>query len=244
MLSPQPTLTTLSSSAKPPFTLHGFRAGIVASRTLAPGVVMYGAAFGVMAAAVGVSLWEAVTLSAWVNAGGAQMATLQAWSDPVPLLAICLTVLAISSRYLLLGAALRPWFAGLPAWQSYLSLFVLGDQNWALALREHAEGRDDAAFLLGSGFVLWLIWVGASATGYIFGQALGDPRTFGLDFMVAAFFAGMAVAFVRRAGDIVPLLVGVVAAIIVERTLSGPWYILGGALAGSLAGALRHDHAT
>ena len=35
-----------------------------------------------------------------------------------------------------------------------------------------------------------------------------------------------------------------VAAIIVERTLSGPWYILGGALAGSLAGALRHDHAT
>jgi predicted branched-subunit amino acid permease len=205
---------------------------------------MYGAAFGVMAAAVGVTLWEAIALSGWVNAGGAQMATLQAWGDPVPLLAVCLTVLAINSRYLLLGAALRPWFAGLPAWQSYSSLFVLGDANWALALREHAEGRDDAAFLAGSGVVLWLIWMVTTAAGYAFGQALGDPRTFGVDFMVAAFFASMAVAFVRRAGDIAPLLVGVVAAIIIERTIPGPWYILGGALAGSLAGALRHGHAT
>lgn len=205
---------------------------------------MYGAAFGVMAAAVGVTVWEAMALSGWVNAGGAQMATLQAWGDPVPLLAVCLTVLAINSRYLLLGAALRPWFGGLPAWQSYSSLFVLGDANWALALREHSEGRDDAAFLLGSGAVLWLVWVGSTAAGYVFGQSLGDPRTYGIDFMVAAFFASMAVAFVGRTGDMVPLVVGVVTAIVIERTVSGPWYILGGALIGSLAGALRHDHAT
>lgn len=205
---------------------------------------MYGMAFGVMAAATGIGLAEAMALSGWVNAGGAQMATLQAWDDPVPLLAVCLTVLAINARYLLLGAALRPWFGGLPAWQSYLSLFVLGDANWALSLREHADGRDDAAFLLGSGAVLWLVWVGATAAGYIFGQALGDPRRFGVDFMVAAFFASMAVAFVRRAGDVAPLLVGMAAAIVIERTVPGPWYILGGAMAGSLVGALRHDHAT
>jgi predicted branched-subunit amino acid permease len=196
-----------------------------------------------MAAAVGISLWEAMALSGWVNAGGAQMATLQAWNDPVPLLAVCLTVLAINSRYLLLGAALRPWFAGLPTWQAYLSLFVLGDANWALALREHAEGRDDAAFLLGSGAVLWILWVGGTAAGYLFGLALGDPRMFGIDFMVAAFFASMAIAFVRHASDIVPLLVGMAAAVVIERTVPGPWYILGGALVGSLVGALRSGDA-
>lgn len=205
---------------------------------------MYGLAFGVMAGAVGLSLWEAMALSGWMNAGGAQMATLQAWGDPVPLLAVCLTTLAMNARYLLLGAALRPWFGGLPAWHSYPSLFVMGDANWALSLREQAEGRNDAAFLLGTGAVLWVVWVGATAAGYVFGQSLGDPRKYGIDFMLAAFFATMAVAFVRRAGDIAPLLVGMAAAVVIERLVPGPWYILGGALAGSLVGALRHRDAT
>ncbi|MBM3537056.1 MAG: AzlC family ABC transporter permease [Alphaproteobacteria bacterium] len=240
---PPPEPAALSPSPKPPFTLQGFRAGIVGARTLAPGVVMYGVAFGVMASTVGVSLLEAMALSGWVNAGGAQMAVLQAWSDPLPLLAVCLTVLTVNARYLLLGAALRPWFAGLPAWQSYPSLFVMGDANWALALREHAEGRDDAAFLLGSGTVLWFVWIGATAVGYIFGQALGDPRTFGIDFMLAAFFASMAIGLVRGTSDIAPLLTGMAAAIVIERTVPGPWYILGGALAGSLVGALRSSDA-
>lgn len=231
----------LSPSSPPPFTLQGLRAGIVGARTLVPSVTMYGIAFGVMAAATGLKVWEAVAISAWVNAGSAQMATLQAWADPIPLLAVCLTTLAMNARYLLLGAALRPWFAGLPAYQSYPSLFVLGDANWALALREHADGRNDAAFLLGSGIVLWFVWVGSTAAGYVFGQALGDPRKFGVDFMLAAFFATMAVAFFRRAGGIAPLVVGMVTAIVIERMAPGPWYILGGALAGSLVGALRPD---
>jgi len=220
--------------------LHGFRAGLVGSRTLVPGVVMYGVAFGVMAAATGLSVWESIVMSGWVSAGGAQMATLQAWADPIPLLAVCLTTLAMNARYMLLGAALRPWFGGLPAWQSYSSLFVMGDANWALSLREHADGRSDAAFLLGSGTVLWFVWVGSTAIGHVFGQALGDPRIFGIDFMLAAFFTTMAVAFFRRAGGVVPLVVGMIAAIVIERTIPGPWYILGGALAGSLAGALRY----
>lgn len=230
----------MSPRSKPPFTLQGLRAGIAGSRTLIPGVVMYAVAFGVMAAATGLSVWESIFMSGWMNAGGAQMATLQAWADPIPLLAIGLTTLAMNARYMLLGAALRPWLGGLPPWQSYPSLYVMGDANWALSLREHAEGRDDAAFLLGSGIVLWFFWVGATAIGHVFGQALGDPRIFGIDFMLAAFFTTMAVAFFQRAGGVVPLVVGMAAAIVIERTVPGPWYILGGALAGSLAGALRH----
>lgn len=225
--------------AGPPFTWHGVRSGARAAMILAPGVAMYGAAFGVMAQAAGLSVFEAAFMSGWMNAGGAQMATLQAWADPIPLLAVCLTTLAMNARYLLLGAALRPWFSGLPAHQSYTSLFVLGDGNWALALREFAAGRRDAAFVLGSGLVLWLVWVGMTAAGHLFGQVLGNPQRFGLDFMLAAFFITMAMVFVRQARDIAPLIVGLVVAVAVERLVAGPWYILAGALAGSLVGALR-----
>ncbi|MGQ3072683.1 MAG: AzlC family ABC transporter permease [Ferrovibrionaceae bacterium] len=228
-----------SQTTIPPFTLAGFRAGLAASLVLVPGVALYGLAFGVMAAARGLTGPEAVLFSAWLNAGGAQMATLAVWTDPLPWAAIGLTTVAMNARYLLLGAALRPWFGPLPAAQAYPSLFVLGDGNWALALREHAAGRTDAAFLAGSGTALWLSWTAATALGHLGGQVIGDPQRFGIDFMLPAFFATMALAFFRRAGGIAPLIAGIGVAVIVDRLVPGPWYILSGALAGSLAGALR-----
>lgn len=219
--------------------MHGFRAGAIGALTLVPGVAIYGIAFGIMAAASGFSGPEAVLFSGWVYAGGAQMAVLQAWTDPVPIVALCLTALAMNLRYLLLGAALRPWLAGLPPHQSYASLLVLGDGNWALALREFSQGRTDVAFLLGSGLVTWFVWVASTAAGHLFGQVLARPERFGIDFILPAFFATMAVAFVRRRGDVLPLAAGIATAIVVERLVAGPWYILAGAVAGSLAGALR-----
>jgi 4-azaleucine resistance transporter AzlC len=223
----------------PPFTLHGVRTGAIAGLTLLPSVAMYGIAFGIMADVAKLTAPEAVLFSAWVYAGGAQMATLQAWADPVPLLAVCLTALAMNARYFLLGAALRPWLAGLPAHKTYISLFFMGDGNWALSLREHGEGRSDAGFLLGSGLVMWAVWVATTAAGHVFGQVLGNPARFGVDFMLPAFFAAMAAAFVRKARDAWPLLAGIAVAVVVERLVAGPWYIIAGALAGSFVGMAR-----
>jgi 4-azaleucine resistance transporter AzlC len=222
------------------FTLAGMWSGVVGAGTLIPTIAMYGIAVGIMAGTVGLSAAEATLFSAWVYAGGAQLAALQAWSQPVSLIAVCLTTLAMNSRYVLMGAALRPWFRGAPAYQAYPSLFMLGDGNWALAIREHAQGRYDTAFLFGSGFVLWLVWVATTALGHIAGQIVERPERFGADFMLSAFFATMAVAFFRRASSLWPLLGGIVTAVIVERLVPGPWYILAGTLVGSLIGAARH----
>jgi predicted branched-subunit amino acid permease len=223
-----------------PFTLAGFRAGAIRSAILVPSVAMYGAAFGIMAAAAGLSTLESLLFSGLVNAGGAQMASLQAWTEPVSYLAVGLTTLAMNSRYLLLGASLRPWFRGVPAHQAYSSLFVMGDGNWALALREYENDRHDAAFILGSGLVLWFAWVGMTALGYFFGQLMGDPAKYGADFMLAAFFATMIVPFFRSIGQVLPLIAGIAVAIVVERMIDGPWYVIAGALAGSLIAAIRH----
>ena len=225
--------------AAPSFTLAGFRAGALGVAPLVPGIVMYGVAFGVMAQATGLSMLESALLSGWVNAAGAQMAALQAWSDPVPILAVFMMTLAMNTRYLLLGAALRPWFGQLPPYQSYPSLLVLGDGNFTLALREREEGRSDAAFLIGTGSVLWVVWIAATILGHAFGHVLGDPARFGIDFMLAAFFAAMAVIFVRKPAAVLPLVIGAGVAIAVQRMTTGPWYILAGTIAGSLAGALR-----
>ncbi|MBC7803536.1 MAG: AzlC family ABC transporter permease [Candidatus Parcubacteria bacterium] len=212
---------------------------MAASVVLAPGVALYGAAFGVLAAGAGLSLAEAALFSAWVHAGGAQMASMQAWADPVPLLAVVLTTLAMNSRYLLLGAALRPRYGGLPAHQIYPSLFLMGDGNWALAQREFASGRVDAAFLMGSGLPLWFAWIASTMLGQAFGSLLGQPERFGIDFLLTAFFAAMVVGFYRGSASLLPFAIGALAAVAVEQYAGGPWHILAGALAGSLAGALR-----
>jgi predicted branched-subunit amino acid permease len=62
----------------PPFTSRGLRAGAIGVWPIIPGLVMYGAAFGVMAGTAGLSTLEATLMSGWVHAGGAQMASLQA----------------------------------------------------------------------------------------------------------------------------------------------------------------------
>ncbi len=202
---------------------------------------MYAVAFGIMASAAGLTTAEAALISGWVNAGGAQMASLQAWTTPVSLVAVCLTTLAMNARYLLMGATLRPWFHGLPARQVYPSLFVMGDATWTMALREREEGRTDAAFLLGAGLVMWVVWVAGTAAGHVFGSVLGSPERLGLDFMMAAFFAALAVPFLRSSKSLVPFAVGVLVAVVVDRLVPGPWSILGGALAGSVAGTVYSD---
>ncbi|HMN79580.1 MAG TPA: AzlC family ABC transporter permease [Burkholderiaceae bacterium] len=216
------------------FTRAGFVAGFRQSIVIAPTVALYGVAFGVLAGASSLSALQSLLFSAWVNAGGAQMASLQAWSEPVPVLAVVLTTWAMNSRYLLLGAALRPVMGDLPARQVYPSLFVLGDGNWALTMREFAAGRHDGAFLAGSGVAMWLCWVLATVAGHAFGRTVGNPERYGLDFMLMAFFAAMTVSFYRRPASLVPFVFGAVVAIVVQRQLAGPWYLLIGAAVGSL----------
>ena len=69
---------------------------------------------------------------------------------------------------------------------------------------------------------------------------LGDPRRLGVDFILAAFFAMMAVGFFRVARSVAPLVVAIVTAVVVEKLIPGPYYLFAGALAGSLVGAWQH----
>ena len=66
-----------------------------------------------------------------------------------------------------------------------------------------------------------LPWIGSTVVGHLFGQVLGDPRRFGIDFLLAAFFAVMAVGFFRAARSIAPLVVAIAVAIVVQKLVAG-----------------------
>lgn len=219
------------------FTMAGATSGARRSVALAIGSFAYGIGFGVMADHAGLALGEAVAMSALVYAGAAQIVALGMWGDPVPLAAVCLGVVAVNARYFLLGAALRPWLAQLPASRAYLALGVISDGTWALALRERAAGRHDAAFLLGGGLALWVAWVGSTGLGHMLGSIAGEPHRLGLDFLLPAFCATIAVALWRGRGDLAPAIAAGATALAVTHLVDGPWYVLAGGLAGAAAGA-------
>lgn len=226
----------------PTFTWAGVVDGARKGILISPTLIAFGLGVGLLAASKGLTVAESALMSAWVYAGGAQMATLQVWTEPLPVFALVLTVLAMNARYILLSASLRPPFGTLPFWQIYPGLAIFGDGNWMLTMREiSGQQRPDAGFLLGSGLVMIVPWTASTVIGHIFGQILGDPRRLGIDFLLAAFFAVMAVGFFRAARNFAPLIVAVVVAVVVQKLVEGPWYLFAGALAGSAAGAVRVD---
>jgi predicted branched-subunit amino acid permease len=95
--------------------------------------------------------------------------------------------------------------------------------------------------LLGSGIASFLAWNGATAAGYAFGSVLPDPAAIGLDFAFTAVFVALLAGMWRGKRDLVPWVAAAVAACLAAALLPGKWYILAGALAGSLTGALRDE---
>jgi predicted branched-subunit amino acid permease len=148
------------------FDVTGAAAGARRALPIALSVCAYGLVFGVLAQQAQLSLLEVALMSGFVFAGSAQLIVLSLWAMPLP--RFCSppdrqpAQSAAGSRH----QSLFPH--GFPS-QAYLTLFFMTDENWALTMGEFCQGRRNAAFLLGSGLVLYVAWVGSTWWG-----ALGD----------------------------------------------------------------------
>lgn len=221
------------------FTLAGAAAGARRTLPLAISTFAFGVVFGLLARRTGLSLAEAALMSALVFAGSAQFVVLELWKAPLPVATIILTALIVNLRYLLLGAALRPWFARLSALKAYGSVFLLADENWAMTMREFDSGGRDAAFLLGGGLAVYAGWLGGTLVGHTAGAAIADPARWGLDFAFTAVFTALLVGMWKGKSSLLPWAVAALVAVAAAQLLPGKWYILLGGLAGSLVGAIR-----
>lgn len=223
------------------YTWRGALDGVRSSVAIALGAGAFGVVFGMLARQAGLSLPEALLMSAIVFAGSAQIVSLGLWVAPLPVGAIILTTLIVNLRHVLMSASLHPWLARLPRGRVYASLFFMVDESWALTLGSLTAGRGDGAFLLGSGLTLYAFWAAATTIGELAGSLVANPTQWGLDFAFTAVFLALLVGLWRGKSTLLPWLVAAAVAIAAERWLPGKWYIVLGGLAGSLIGALRHD---
>lgn len=214
---------------------EGMRLGV----PMAIGSVASGIAFGVLARQVGLGGFHTVLMSALVVSGGAQFAALPFWREPIQLQAVLAATLLVNLRYVLQGAALRPWLASLPRRMRYATAFLLYDGNWALAMPRFERGDRDLGVFVGSGVALFAGWVGGTLAGWLLGAQIGDPRRLALDFVFAAVFVSFLVGTWKGRRDLLPWAVAALSAVLAARLVPGNWYLLIGTLTGSLTGALR-----
>jgi predicted branched-subunit amino acid permease len=121
--------------------------------------------------------------------------------------------------------------------------FFLVDASWIIGMRHRAEGGNDVGVFLGSGVFLWVVWVLATAPGYLAGALIPDPKRFGLDLIMPIFFVMMLVPMWRGARAARPWAIAAAVGVAVHALVPGYLFIVAGALAGAAAGAFLDDGA-
>lgn len=161
--------------------------------------------FGVVAQSAGFSPLEAIVFSAVVYAGSAQFTAVAILAQGGSAGAAVVAAALMNSRFLPMGAALAPSLPGGPVRRALEGQAVV-DASWAIAIRE--GGRFDRALLLGSSAVQYLGWLGGTVVGALWGDALGNPETLGLDAVYPAFFLVLVIAEARSRRSVSVVLLG------------------------------------
>ena len=221
-----------------PFTLDGMGRGVRDALPLGLGIFVYGLAFGLIASQAQFTLGQALATSAAVYSGSAQLAALNlVQTGQFTLFALAAIILLMNARYLMFGAALRPWLSQTTPPLAYGSLLMLGDANWILVMRAIESGERDRAYLMGTGLPMFAGWMTGTAAGVLSGSVLPDPHTLAADLMLPAFAAAMMTAMTRTRAALLPAGIGAVTAIAVLEIADTGWAIIAAGLAGTAAAA-------
>jgi predicted branched-subunit amino acid permease len=231
----------ISHQLRPPLTFGGCLQGARLVVPILPGVTVFASAFGAAAAQKGLTLGQALAMSAFVYAGASQMVALELWREVwslSTLLGVMAVTATVNARMILMGASIQPWLAGAPVLQNAINLFFLTDANWLIGTRYRAEGGSDLGVLFGAGFALWVVWVLATLPGFLAGALITEPTRYGVDLVMPIFFSAMIVPLWKGFWAALPWAVAGIVALAVDALLPGYLFIMAGALAGAVTGAL------
>lgn len=204
-------------------------------------VAIFGAAFGLAASQKGMDQTSAAMMSLLVFAGYAQFAVLELWTPHVPVLTLIATVFAINARHLLMGATLYPWLRSLTPAKRYGIMMVASDANWAMSIQAFSRGKAGLGLLFGGGLALWLFWVAGTLAGLYFGNAIQDPKNYGLDMVMGCFLLSMVFEGERNLRLFVVWAVAASASLIAYKWFPENSHVIAGALAGGIAGVMLRD---
>lgn len=174
---------------------------------VAMGYIPLGAVFGFLFVQAGGSGWLALASSLLVYAGAAQFMMVPMLAAGLPVSAIVLATLVLNLRHVFYGLSL---LSSVPAnrWQRIYSIFALTDESYSVLTALPAQERPHRMALVCALNQGW--WVLGTALGVVLGARAQIGLT-GLDFVLAALFAVLAVEQWRARRDAIPIWIALAA---------------------------------
>ena len=181
---------------------------------------LYGTSFGAVSVAAGLSVAQTCALSLLMFTGASQFALVGVVAAGGNAFSASLTALLLGSRNTLYGLRVAP----LLGWGGVRRLgaaHLLIDESTAMSVSRPDRELARVGFLATGGSV-FVLWNAFTLVGAVAGEALGDPRTYGLDAAVgAAFLALLWPRLVDRRNQLVALAAVAVALGLVPVAAAG-----------------------
>ncbi len=197
---------------------------------------MYGASFGALAEASGLSVLQTCVMSLLIFTGASQFAFIGVVASGGSPLSAALTALLLGTRNTLYGLRLAPLLA-FSTRRRVASAHLVIDESTAMSVTRDTTAAARTGFYW-TGLSIFVLWNLFTFLGAYAGQTLGDPRDYGLDAAVgAAFLALLWPRLGSRHNLGVGLSAAALALVLAPMTAAGVPVLAAGAVA-LLAGVL------
>jgi 4-azaleucine resistance transporter AzlC len=203
----------------------------------------YGISFGAISVAAGLSVLQTCVLSLVVFTGASQFAFVGVVAAGGAPLSGAVTGLLLATRNTLYGLRLAP-LLGWTGWRRAAAAQLLIDESTAMSVTR--ETREEARVgFLSTGLAVFVLWNVATFGGAVAGEALGDPRTYGLDAAVGAAFLALLWPRLRDRDNQLTAVLSVVVALALVLVAPAGVPVLAAALVALAMGfATRRDEDT
>jgi predicted branched-subunit amino acid permease len=181
---------------------------------VAAAVSLYGISFGALAVASGLDFWQTQVLSLFMFSGGSQFAVIGLAATGAPGLSIITAAGLLGVRNGLYAVRMSS-VVGPGLWKRLLAGHWTIDESTAVAIAQTEPRAQRIGFWL-TGAAIFVGWNTMTAAGAVLGDALGNPRMWGLDAAAAAAFLAL---LWPRIQSRQPAAVAAVAAVITVLTV-------------------------
>jgi len=203
----------------------------------------YGVSFGAVSVAASLSVAQTCALSLLMFTGASQFALVGVLGAGGGALAAVGGALLLGTRNTLYGLRLAPLLQW-SGWRRALAAQVVIDESTAMSVTRTSRAAARVGFLT-TGLAVFVLWNSATAIGAFAGEAVGDPRTFGLDAAVGAAFLALLWPRLKDGRNILVAVLGAAVALsMVPLTAPGVPVLAAGGVAVLVGVLARRDAPT
>ena len=184
---------------------------------------VYGISFGALSVASGLDIWQTCFLSLVMFTGGSQFALvgILATGGAAAGLTGIATAALLGLRNVIYGMRMAPIVGTGPLWRRAISAWGTIDESVAVAIAQPTRPLARLGFSA-TAVTVFIGWNITTFVGAVIGDAIGDPRAWGLDAAAAAAFLGLLWPRLKRLqASVVAVAAAVVATVLTPVLMPG-----------------------